>query len=107
MYESFESAFNNFNELSFMQLEAGINSYIISSFSAQSFFHLDYIAVGNVVPTTSLGIEQIFKNKNSNHIQAADLLSEKLHNFFKSCLFTGNYFKGPILGTTPHVSKLF
>jgi hypothetical protein len=108
LHDALLTVFNNFNELtSFTILEAGLNSYVTAAFSAQSFFHLDYVAVGNVIPTAPSGIEQIFKNNNSNHIQAADLLSEKLHNFFKNCLFTGNYFKGPILGTTPHISKLF
>jgi hypothetical protein len=107
LYNSFLSSFANFNVSSFIQLETGLNSYVISAFTAQTFFHLDYTAVGNVVPTFPSGIEQAFLSKNSNHVQAADILSDKLHNFFKNCLFTGSYFKGPIPGTSPHVSKLF
>jgi hypothetical protein len=117
LYNSFFNAFSNFDEYySFIDLELNINSYVKLTFESQKFFYMDYIVIGNVIPTVPSEIDLVFKTKNLNHLQSADLLSEKLHNFFKNCLFTGNYFKDPIQDEVvknddsdynKHISKLF
>lgn len=111
LIKAFQEAFDKdkFSDpASFALIDTAISAYIPAAFANQTFYHLDYLAIGSTVLTKPavLNIQASFKKKNDNHQQAANDLALRIHSFITSHAFTGPYSKAGIPGPAPHFSYL-
>lgn len=105
----FQQSFNNFSDpASFTIIDTAISYYILAAFANQTFYHMDYFAIGPTVLArpTVLNIQASFKKKNDNYQLAANDLALRIHSFITSHAFTGPYTKTGIPGPAPHFSYL-